>query len=322
MEQVEFDIAAAADEQMLALGVRPARPHAAADDRRIDVEKRLADRACEGEITRRVAASQMVVENAAEPTPLAAMGKIKIAVAPVFEARIIIGIESVAGGAEAVMEQRRVGFCGGAFGCRRGDIGAAGEPPLGGDDQAGVHMHRRHVRVPHMGDEADAARPEAPVLGRARNLRREIGAEFAPNGGDVHPHLLEDAPAHDPHFAAAAPVVAPVVARSGAAFLRAAPGCGLEAAGRGIGAIVLVLDGLEGSADSRAQRLEPGAGGLLQGVMGKHLDHAAALWRRRRLLSMAMAMGGGGVRNHRVTLRAGVDGRSIRGSVAVAHGRA
>ena len=36
------------------------------------------------------------------------------------------------------------------------------------------------------------------------DLRAELGAEFAPDGGDVHPHLLEHPPAHHAHHAAAA----------------------------------------------------------------------------------------------------------------------
>src|SRR5205809_5272658 len=38
----------------------------------------------------------------------------------------------------------------------RGEVGAATEPGLGGDDKAGVHVHGRHVRRPQMRDQGDA----------------------------------------------------------------------------------------------------------------------------------------------------------------------
>src|ERR671927_531260 len=82
-----------------------------------------------------------------------------------------------------------------------------------------------------VGDERDAARPEAGILGRTRDVARELGRELAPDGRDVDANLLEHAAAHQ--------------ADDAAAPARPVPGLALEAAGREavvVGAAVGVLE--------------------------------------------------------------------------------
>ncbi len=105
----------------------------------------------------------------------------------------------------------------------RRQVGAAAEPGLRRHDEAGVHVDGRDVRVPRMGDERDAGGPEARILVRAGDLAAELGRELAVHRRDVDADLLEDAPAHHRHDAAAA---------RAAGMVLAVPGLALEAAGR------------------------------------------------------------------------------------------
>ena len=128
----------------------------------------------------------------------------------------------------------------------RRQVGAAAEPRLGGDDEAGVHVHGRHVRIAHVGDQRNARRPEPGIVGRARDLRAEFGREFAMHGGAVHADLLEQPPAHHRHHAAAAGLAGVVGAVPGRAH--EAPGvAGIERSRR------IVFQPLEGRADVVAQ---------------------------------------------------------------------
>ena len=60
----------------------------------------------------------------------------------------------------------------------RRQIGAAAEPGLGGDDEAGVHMHRRDVRIAHMRDHRNARGPEARDRRRRPESARGIPARI------------------------------------------------------------------------------------------------------------------------------------------------
>ncbi len=129
----------------------------------------------------------------------------------------------VAGALEGGMEIGAVGL----IGKHRGEIGAAAEPGLAGDDVARVHVHRRHQGRAHVGDQGDAAGPEAAVVFGAGNLLGEVGRELAVDGGDVDADLFEDPAAHDRHDTAAA--------------ARAFPGLAPEAANWHIGEALGVL---------------------------------------------------------------------------------
>ena len=60
------------------------------------------------------------------------------------------------------------------------------------------------MRVAHMRDQRNAGCPEPGIVGGARNLRAEFRREFAVHGRAVHADLLEQAPVHHRHHAAAA----------------------------------------------------------------------------------------------------------------------
>ena len=66
----------------------------------------------------------------------------------------------------------------------RRQVGAAAEPGLGGDDEARVHVHRRHVRIVHVRDQRDARGPEARIALGAGNFLAEFGRELAVHGRD------------------------------------------------------------------------------------------------------------------------------------------
>src|SRR5262245_15561785 len=104
IEQVELDIAAAADQLPPALLVGPVAAHVAAHDLGIDREERLADRAGEAEVLGPVAAVEVVVEDAAEAARLLPVRQMEIVVAPLLVAWIVAGIEAVAGTLERGME--------------------------------------------------------------------------------------------------------------------------------------------------------------------------------------------------------------------------
>ena len=137
------------------------------------------------------------------------------------------------------------------------EVGAAAEPAPGRRQEARVHVHRGHVRIGHVGDEADPGGEEARVLFGAGDGLGEFGAELAADGRDVDPDLLEHRADHLP----AHPAAARLAARVGAV-----PRCEAEARVRSR----LPLDRLEGGADAVAQGFEPVARGLLLIVEGEH----------------------------------------------------
>src|SRR6185437_10578475 len=239
IDEIELDIAAAADELKTPLLLGPALAHVAAHQRRIDAEKRLADIAGEGEIARPIAAVEIVEENSAHAARLVAVLQKEIFVAPGFEARVIGGIVLVACGFERRMELLRIR----RDRIDRRQVGAAAEPGFRRDEMPRVHVHRRHQRRARMNDERDAARPKARIAFGAGNLAAKFGTELAPDGRDIDAGLLEDLAFEERDRAAAA------------AF--ALPGRALEARRAGAGNVR--LDRLERRADAVAQRLEPGA---------------------------------------------------------------
>ena len=168
----------------------------------------------------------------------------------------------VAGGLHRGVEGDRVGIVLRAPALQhRRQVGAAAEPGFGGDDEARVHVHRRHVRVVQVGDERNAGGEKARVVGGAGNLLAEFRGEFAEHRRDMDADLLEYAALHHRHDAAAT---------RRAAVVGAVPGRAYEAAGRAIGERGAggegVLQILECGHDLVAQRLKPGAGALFAGV--------------------------------------------------------
>ena len=206
VEQVELDVAAAADELLVAVGFGPRRREVAPDELRIDVEEGEPDVAGEGEVGLPVAAVEPVVEDAADAAHLVPVLEEEVLVAPFLVAVVVGDRVAVAGGAAS----RRGSRCVSGSSCvrRRSSTGVRSAPPPN---------HCRLVttirvfmwtagtlRVLRMDDQRDAARPEARVLLGAGDLLAELGREFAVDGGDVDAGLLEDAAMHDGHDAAAA----------------------------------------------------------------------------------------------------------------------
>src|ERR1039457_7493331 len=124
------------------------------------------------------------------------------------------------------------------------------------------------MRVLRMCDQRNAGSPEARIVGGARDLLAEFRRELAMHSRAMHADLLEHAPAHERHHAAATAL---------AIVIGAAPGRACEAAG---GVLCerrarrqRILDRLERSADIVAQRLEPGPRAGLTGFDGRRVHH-------------------------------------------------
>src|SRR6266852_443325 len=206
VEQVELDITAASDELVTALLRRPRLEHVPADQHRVDGEEGFADIVGEGEVALPAAAVaaavEIVEEDAADAARLVAVLEEEILIAPFLEALVVVGIVRIARGLERGMKITRIGF----VREHRGEIGAAAEPSFAGDDMARVHVHGGNQRRGHMGDQRDAARPEARVFGGAGDLAAELGRELTEDGRDVDADFLEDLTLHHGHDATAAAI--------------------------------------------------------------------------------------------------------------------
>src|SRR5213592_5117571 len=84
VQQIEFDIASAPDQLLLAIGGVPGEGEIAPDEFGIDFQEGAADVLREGEVGVPVAGIVPVVENAADAARLLAMRQIEIFVAPFF----------------------------------------------------------------------------------------------------------------------------------------------------------------------------------------------------------------------------------------------
>src|SRR5437868_10936604 len=94
VQQVEFDVAAAAHQLMLPLLRRPRPVHPRPHDTREDREKGFPDCPDEGEIALPAAAVEIIEKDAADAARLTAMRQIEIVVAPFLEPDI--GVRLVA----------------------------------------------------------------------------------------------------------------------------------------------------------------------------------------------------------------------------------
>ena len=188
----------------------------------------------------------------------------EVFVAPFLEPLIAIAFVGRAGARQRGVKLLRRSL----VGIDRGQIGTATEPGFAGDDVARVHMRRRDERRAHMGDERDAARPEARILRGARDLVAQLGREFARYGRDVNPDLLENLPAQDRNRPAASSRPLPVLA--------------IETARRpSLGACAgeFVLDRLELGADAVAELGKPRLGHRASAGIGREgerlFDHGS-----------------------------------------------
>ena len=238
-----------------------------AHETRIDVQKRRAHRAGEGEvrlparschIRRRLCrAVEVIKENAASAARLVAVLQVKILLAPGFVARIVghPGVRlarPLHGGVEA--DCVRVVLGAAAVEHRR-QVRPAAKPGARGDDKAGVHVHGGHMGVPWMRDQRNARGPEARVFIRARNLLGEFRRECAEHGRGVDAGFLKHPAMQHGHRAAAAGRAAVVAAAPGFAGENTGGGrrAGCKRAGR------VALKRLKGGNQPALQRLEPAA---------------------------------------------------------------
>src|SRR3546814_13118831 len=99
---------------------------------------RFADRPGESESGFPVARRMTVEEDSADAAGLVPVRQEEVIVAPGLEARVVGGIETVAGRLQRRMEGRGIR----RIGHHRRQIGAAAEPRFAGADEAGVHVHR------------------------------------------------------------------------------------------------------------------------------------------------------------------------------------
>ena len=173
-------------------------------------------------------ALQIVVEDAADAAHLVAVLEEEIFVAPFLV--FVVGRDrgvGVAGRLHRGVEGAAVGIVLRAAAVEhRREVGAAAEPGLGGDDEARVHVHGRHVRIVRMRDQRNARRPEARIGVGAGDVLAEFRRELAMHGRAMHADLLEHAAVHHRHHAAAARL---------AGMVGALPGRALETARRAIG---------------------------------------------------------------------------------------
>jgi len=143
-----------------------------------------------------------------------------------------------------------VGYCG-------VEVGTAAEPAPGRRQEARVHVHGGHVRVGHVGDEADAGGEESGVFLGAGDGFGELGAELATDGRDIDSDFLEY-------------LARQLAAHSAATRLAARVGAVPRRVGEGGIRAGVALDLFKCRADAASQRFEPVARRLLLVVEGKH----------------------------------------------------
>ena len=249
VEQVELDIAAAPDQLFMPVGFGPGGLEIAPHQLRVDAQKGFADRLGKGEVGIPVARIMVVVKDPAGAARFVAVRQEEVLVAPGLVALVIDAGAVVAGSLHGGVEIDGVdiGLDPAAI-KHRGEVCAAAEPLLAGDDHARVHVHGRHVRVARVHDQRNAGAPELGTRLGAGHLLGEILGKFAMHGRDMHARLFEHPPMQHAHFPAAA---------SGAV-----PGGALECARWqiGIGAGNGCFDSLELGADAVAQGPEPQLG--------------------------------------------------------------
>src|SRR5690606_4217732 len=98
VEQVELGVAPAAQQLVAALLLGPGLLHVPAHELRVDLKKGAADVPGEGKVSLPVAAVEVVVEDAADAARLAAVRNEEVFIAPLLEARVVVGVVAVAGG--------------------------------------------------------------------------------------------------------------------------------------------------------------------------------------------------------------------------------
>ncbi len=150
---------------------------------------------------------------------------------------------AVAGGPERSVEIRGIFLRLRGLQAHRREVTPSPEPAAGGDQHAGIEVGRGHFRALHVRDQADAAGPEARVLGCTGDLGTKFGGELPPDRGDIDPDLLENPPLHDAHHPAA----------SVRAILGGPAPCRLLEASRLSRPSRLLLDRIEGRAQPVAQ---------------------------------------------------------------------
>src|SRR5689334_8482067 len=204
VEQVEFRVAAAPDQLLLAFGVRPGICKVFPHQVWIDAQESAADILREGESLIPIG-FQIVVEDAADSARLIAVLEEKIFVAPfaVLVVRRDFGM-GVACGLHCGMESDAVRIGVNAALVQHGrEIGSPAEPSLGSHDEPCVHVDCRHARIVRMRDQRNPGGPESWVFLGARYFLAEFPRKFAVHRRAMHADFLKDTTVHHRHYATA-----------------------------------------------------------------------------------------------------------------------
>src|SRR6185312_4272803 len=185
VDEVELDVAPAAQELELPLALAPGVAAPSPHDRQIGLEERVTRVAHEGEVARGIAL-QLIEEDAAHAARLAAVREVEVFVAPLFVARVVRGVVAIADRLPRAMEVLDV-FAHRVVGR---EIGAAAEPQRAAAlEAAEVGVNRRHARALRMEHERDAGGEEGHAVAGQRG--REVGAQLTVHRRGVDAALLE-----------------------------------------------------------------------------------------------------------------------------------
>src|SRR5262245_46390516 len=144
VEEVEFHVAAAAHQLLLALRLAPGLAEIAPHELGVDLKEGAAHVLGEGEggvpAAVRWGRREVVVEDAAHAAGLLAVGQKEVLLAPCLVAGVVRDLVRRARPLHGGMKARRIGVLLGAAGMQHGrEIAAAAEPPLAGHDETRVH---------------------------------------------------------------------------------------------------------------------------------------------------------------------------------------
>src|SRR5262249_1744809 len=180
IEEIEFDVAAAADQLFLAVRLCPWQCEIFANQPRIDSQECTTNVLCERKCLIPIR-FEIVIKYAANTARFISVFEKKIVVAPfsVF----VVGSDfrvQIAGCFHGSMKGNAVGIRLQAAPVQhRCEVGTATEPGFARNDEACVHVNSRHIRIMKMRDQGDSGSPETRVFFGAWNVVTELRREFS-----------------------------------------------------------------------------------------------------------------------------------------------